>query len=452
MSRQVNRKLLVSVFNPQEAREAVLGGGRIIDSEDPRSALGNIKPRNIMSISSSVLGYRRNQEVQLSTNIGEDQLLFDRSERGLAIEKSPYEIAGKAAQAAIGVAYAMDTRVHPVNIIKVGVDGMQVDLAGEVLHEVVLTLRRTVQFANSQVMAVLFVQDLDLWEQRRTDDGVRNTLVGLREFFPAAEGDDGAFDLVDYAVGTLRGRDDKPLFTDPGQVDLGSLIDKEVLPHGTTSTHVRLNELFPHANFDLSSDASDRRTDEEVIKKMVDVAADAGADSIMLDTRIQTKASRISLLKLDSSPDLVDLAKYDKSGDGLPRAGVLTLKEIEFFVDYCHFRRIEANLAGSLQSYHAQQLWRLVPETDQMSTRGGSTAVVVNPAGGQGQDTRRDRATDRNLVRGLVAPEQGGCLNIPVSMKGVPSAEADIRVLLQKYPDLETFWVSPLGIQTPFNN
>lgn len=86
--RTMNRKLLVSVFNPQEAREAVLGGGRIIDSEDPRSALGNIKPQQIMAVSDAVLGFRRDLEVQLSTNIGEDQLLYDRSGTGAAIQKS----------------------------------------------------------------------------------------------------------------------------------------------------------------------------------------------------------------------------------------------------------------------------------------------------------------------------------------------------------------------------
>ena len=112
-----NRKLLCSVFNAQEAREAVLGGARIIDSEDPTSALGNIKPRHIMAVSDSVLDFQRNLEIQLSTNIGEDQLLFRRSETGEAIEKSPYEIAGKAAQAAIGVACSMGTRVHPANLV-----------------------------------------------------------------------------------------------------------------------------------------------------------------------------------------------------------------------------------------------------------------------------------------------------------------------------------------------
>jgi uncharacterized protein (UPF0264 family) len=73
--RNFNRKLLVSVFDAQEAREAVLGGARIVDSEDPKSALGNIKPRQIMTVSDAVLDFKRDLEVQLSTNIGEDQLL-----------------------------------------------------------------------------------------------------------------------------------------------------------------------------------------------------------------------------------------------------------------------------------------------------------------------------------------------------------------------------------------
>jgi hypothetical protein len=78
--RSFNRKLLVSVFNAQEAREAVLGDGRIIGSDDPKSALGNISPRHIMDFSDAVLDFHRDFEVQLSTNIGEDQLLFRRSQ------------------------------------------------------------------------------------------------------------------------------------------------------------------------------------------------------------------------------------------------------------------------------------------------------------------------------------------------------------------------------------
>ena len=92
---QYNRKLLVSVYNAQEAREAVLGGARIIDSEDPKSALGNISPRRIMDVSDAVLDFHRDLDVQLSTNIGEDQLLFRRSQSGQAIEKSRTRSRGK---------------------------------------------------------------------------------------------------------------------------------------------------------------------------------------------------------------------------------------------------------------------------------------------------------------------------------------------------------------------
>jgi uncharacterized protein (UPF0264 family) len=143
VDRSRNRKLLVSVFGPQEARDTVLGGARIVDSEDPRSALGNIKPQRIMDVSDAVLASKRGLEVQLSTNIGEDQLLYRRSENGQAIQKSPYEIAGKASQAALGVANAMGVRVHPSNLVKVGVDGMNVELVSEVLTEVAFTLKRS---------------------------------------------------------------------------------------------------------------------------------------------------------------------------------------------------------------------------------------------------------------------------------------------------------------------
>ena len=94
----------------------------------------------MLDISDAVLAYKRDFEGQISTNIGEDQLLFDRSEAGHAIQKSPYEIAGKASQAAIGVALAMGSAVSETNFVKVGVDGMRVDLLKEVISEVSSTL------------------------------------------------------------------------------------------------------------------------------------------------------------------------------------------------------------------------------------------------------------------------------------------------------------------------
>ncbi len=452
--RRKNQKLLVSVFNPQEAREAVLGGARIVDSEDPRSALGNIKPQQIMAISDTVLNYGRDLEVQLSTNIGEDQLLFDRSGSGQAIEKSPYEIAGKAAQAALGVAVSMGTRVHPCNIVKIGLDGMPLDILTGVLRECVQTLNRTEQFSHTQVMSVLFAQDLDLWEQRRTRPEVRRALVSLREFHPAAVAGPNlaAFDLVDYAVGTLRDEGGRALFTDPGQVDLESLIAKGVLPDGTRHTWVVLNELYPHARYGLTGDPRSRRTDREVIKNMVDATACAGADGIMLDTSILLKVARISLVATERSPEMIDFNSLDiDEATGLARQGVLSLDDVRFFVDYCHYRGVEANLAGSLMSYHAQQIWRLVPEADQVSTRGGASAVTTDPsAGGEvGEDSRRDRAIVRSLVRGLVPAEQDGYLWLPAEMKRT-ATEAG-RELLARYPGLAGHWADRHGRLTPFD-
>ena len=61
-----NQRLLISVFDAQEAREAILGGARVVDCEDPSGALGDISPRKVMSIADGVLGYQRDLEVQIS--------------------------------------------------------------------------------------------------------------------------------------------------------------------------------------------------------------------------------------------------------------------------------------------------------------------------------------------------------------------------------------------------
>lgn len=441
MSAQSNRKLLVSVFDAQEAREAVIGGGRIIDSEDPSSALGNIKPRQIMAISDAVLDYKRGFDVMLSTNIGEDQLLFDRSEDGRAIPKSAYEMAGKAAQAAIGVSCAMGTKVHDTSFVKVGLDGMDLPLFHTVLEEVVLTMKNTIEFNNTRVMSVLFVQDMDLWEERRKDWRTIETLIAIREYHPQ---DDGDVDLLDYAE----------YFETKEGIKVENLADlkkHEILPEDATSTKVVLNTLFSHSDVGLGKKGG-RRTDKEVIKAMVDATADAGAHAIMLDTRIQTKASRISLLDLSAEKNpaednLYDFSQFDDGGGSkLTRTGILSLEEVRFFVDYCHHRGIEANLAGSLQSYHAQQIWQLVPEADQVSTRGGSSGVRRNLTGddADGADTRVARVTKRSLVRGLVAPEDGGCFNLPSGMR--EQAEPMARELTQAY-GIEGFWVDPYGNQ-----
>ncbi len=454
-----NRKTLVSVFNPQEAREAVLGGARIVDSEDPRSALGNIKPYHIMQVSDAVLNYKRNEEVQLSTNIGEDQLLFKRSETGQAIEKSPYEISGKAAQAALGVATAMGTRVHPCNLVKVGLDGMKVQILGEVLEEVVNSLNKTEQFSHAQVMSVLFVQDLSLWEDRKQAKSIIDVLIGLREFYPCYESDDKKIDLLNYAVNTLRDRDSNILFTDKSQVSLGALIKRGVLQEGSNHAYIKLNELFPHYKYFNQINSSTKKTTKEVIKAMVDVTADSGADAIMLDTSVLSKVSGICLVDT-SSNGMIDLNQYDLNSEGTPVKGILSLEDIKYFVDYCHYRGIEANLAGSIQSYQAQQLWLLVPEIDQISTRGGASAVTKEPnSTTTGSDTRQFRVIKRNMVRGIVPPEHDGVLNIPVKFKSNSKAMNEIAKLKemlikerakQNLPELKSYFIDSFGEQTEF--
>lgn len=455
-----NRKLLVSVFNAQEAREAVLGGGRIIDSEDPKSALGNIKPRHIMDVSDAVLDFNRDLDVQLSTNIGEDQLLFRRSDSGTAIEKSPYEIAGKAAQAAIGVSASMGTRVHPVNLVKVGLDGMKVPMLKETLSEVVSTLKRTEDYSHSQVMSVLFVQDLDEWTRRK--DAARKVLVELREFSPAASPKhSGAFDLLtgDVCIKTLRDREGGYLFRDPSQLSLAALIRAGVLPTGADHAFVVSNELFPHADF-FPGLADGPRTGRAIIKAMVDATADSGANAIMLDTSILMKVCDVCLVDT-ACEDMVDFNRFYGT-TAARRQGILKLEDIRFFVDYCHFRGVCANVAGSLDSYQAQMLWVLVPELDQLSTRGSASGVSVDPSrpDSAGVDSRQHRVIYRSLVRGLAPPEHGGVLNLPVRLRGDKAAAPAIQALRNliatgrktlDLPELDSYWVAPNGAAEPMD-
>jgi uncharacterized protein (UPF0264 family) len=459
--RSLNRKLLVSVFNAQEAREAIIGGGRIIDSEDPKSALGNISPQHIMDISDTALDFHRDLDVQLSTNIGEDQLLFRRSQNGQAIEKSRYEIAGKAAQAALGVALSMGTRVHPVSFVKVGVDGMEVDKIGQVMSEVVSTLRRTEQLSHCQVMSVLFAQDLQLWQERKRNDAVRRVLVELREFSPSSENEPDAFDIAQYAVGTLRDpKSGQVLFTDGSQVSLSTLIQRGVLPPGSNGSFVRTNELFEHRKYFPQIAAGATRTSKAVIKAMVDVTADSGANAIMIDTSILSKVMNVCLIdtRSEGMTDINSLVVRN----GMVQQGILTLDDLRFFVEYCHYRGVAANVAGSIESYQAQQLWALIPELDQASTRGSASGVDRDPSNARpaGEDSRQHRVIKRSLVRGLAPPEHGGVLNFPEALKTVKGAMARVRELIAMLresrkasglPDLQAYWVDLYGQPTPID-
>ena len=213
------------------------------------------------------------------------------------------------------------------------------------------------------------------------------------------------------------------------------------------------NELFPHATF-FPGLIDGPRTTRAIIKAMVDATADSGAHAIMLDTSILMKVCDVCLVDT-AGPGMVDFnALYGV--DGLHRKGILTLGDIRFFVDYCHYRGVAANVAGSLDSFQAQMLWVLVPELDQLSTRGSASGVTTDPSrpGSAGHDTRQHRVIYRTLVRGLAPPEHGGVLNRPVRLRADLNAKArinELRTLIADHrrdlrlPDLVTCWVAPNG-------
>lgn len=192
---------------------------------------------------------------------------------------------------------------------------------------------------------------------------------------------------------------------------------------------------------------------------MIDVTADSGADAIMLDTSILSKVANICLVDTSSS-GMIDVNQYDSYDENIATRGILSLDEIIYFVDYCHYRGIEANIAGSIQSFQAQQLWVLVPEIDQMSTRGGASVISKQPNSTiMGSDTRQYRIIKRSMVSGIIPPEQGGILNIPLKFKTNGKAMSDITRLKdmlirerekQSLPKLKSYFVDSFGEQTEF--
>ncbi|MGY3839501.1 (5-formylfuran-3-yl)methyl phosphate synthase [Bacillus atrophaeus] len=370
-----NRRLLVSVFDPQEAREALIGGARIVDCEDPRTSLGNISPFKIMRISDSVLNYKKDLQVQLSTNIGEEQLLFDKGANGVAIQKFTNEIAGKAAQAALGVACAMGKNIHPVNIIKIGIDAMSIDLIEEVLLEVVQTIRRSI-FSYSQIVPVFFIRDINFWDERKTSERVIKELIALREFYLDSK---GAINLADFYTDAELAR---------------------ILPSDAKDTYVSLNEVYPYSNFGFSN------TPKEMLKQLIDLCAKVGVDGLMLDTSIQHKIIRVGLLKHFKNSEDKGLG-----GNEFPREGILTLDEVNFFCEYCHWKGIESYLAGSIQDYQAEVLWK-IDELDSIAVRGSASTAISDPSSTQKVgDSRHERRIKRELVNKLVPPEQRGDIN-----------------------------------------
>ena len=141
---------------------------------------------------------------------------------------------------------------------------------------------------------------------------------------------------------------------------------------------------------------------------MIDVTAEFGANAIMIDTSILLKVMNVGLIDTSGS-DMIDINSLIVR-DGMARRGILTLEDLRFFVQYCHYRGVTANLAGSIESYQAQQIWALIPELDQASARGAASGIDIAPSPSNatspsnapmpGADTRKRRVIKRSLVHG----------------------------------------------------
>lgn len=389
-----NQRLLISVFDSQEAREAILGGARVIDCEDPSGALGDISPQKVMTIADAVMGYKRDLEVQISTNIGENQLLFKRDEKGHAVQRFDNEIAGKASQAALGVAAAMGTDAHPVNIVKVGLDGMPRHIAFETLQEVVRTIHSSRYFRRSEVVAVFFAQNLTIWNERKTNKFVIRDLLLLREYVVDQNGDvdiDALFGNDPQTMAAIK----QKIGSDPDLFDV----------NGAVKSKVRLSELYnlvelgypevPGEDYKMS-----------YIYSAADLAADAGADGVMIDTRIHTKSAYMCCLNFETAGDV-----HPESG--LSRYGIYSLEDFATYARYCHQKNVEFWASGSIQPYQAQAVWGLDDGdahgiVDAMAVRSGASGpprIVPRPgASGTQIDNRGSRKIYRDLVAKYKAP------------------------------------------------
>lgn len=384
---QRNQRLLISVYDGQEAREAIVGGARVIDCEDPAGALGDISPRRVMQIADSVIAYKRNLEVQISTNIGENQMLFKRDDAGRAVQRFSNEIAGKASQAALGVAAAMGTDTHPVNIIKVGLDGMPRDIALATLQEVVQTVHSNPYFRRSEVVSVFFAQSLEEWAKRKQNKIVIRDLLLLREFIVDPKGDIDIAQLF---------KDDETARRAIWEAN-SSNTDLYAPGNQTPKSKVRLTDLHDTRLLGYKEHPPEdyRMT---FLYDLADLTAEAGADGVMIDTRIHSKVAYICCLDDGTSKE----PAHPESG--LKRKGIYSIKEFGTYAQYCHERSISFWASGSVMPYQAQLVWAEQNGIiDAMAVRSGATALPRTvPRPGAGGTTFNNRASKR-VYRDLVA-------------------------------------------------
>lgn len=364
--------LAVSVFNPEEVRAAVAGGADMIDCEDPRSDLGMFEPRVVTSAAFAIRQCETSKIIPTSANIGFSLQLVERQDRGMALPRSDIEIQAKAAQETLGLAAAMDVGDSRPNIIKFEVDGLRKEQIGPLVTAVKNAIAGSYRYQNHRAIGSFLVIDGDEWARRKTDSRVIRPLLDLGQFY----------------------------FTPTGSIDLSKYYEaekvkkfQERVSSGSTIGYstVELIDPFDPASLAMPADL------EERMRTYVDLISQAGADGVLIDTPMQAKCSRICLVKHEKN--ITD----NGGGQKLPRYGIFDVKMLKRFADYCAYKNVEAWLAGSIQSYHAQVLGK-IDSLDVVLCRDSASDVVKSPydSSVSQSDERNDRRITREKVELMV--------------------------------------------------
>jgi uncharacterized protein (UPF0264 family) len=334
------RRLLVSLFNPEEVRAAAAGGADIIDCEDARAKVGMFKPRTIGNIAFAVRQNDGSGRLRISANIGFDLTLYQKGPGGRAIARSLEEVQAKAAQEALGIAAAMDTGDHRPNIVKCGVDGLPKAWITPVVQAVKSALSESFRFQDYQVVCGILETHLPAWNARKTDPTVIKNLVKVGQFH----------------------------FDPDGPIDISKHLDKDeakaFMDGVTDDPHARLIEPYAFGALGWPDKPKDRMT------MLCDAIASGGGDGVMIDTHVSAKMAGISLVRLADNPtkavELKDLAV---------KIGVFDIPFLRWFSEYCAYHFMECWLAGSINAAHAAELAKL-EHVDVVLNRGTSSETL----------------------------------------------------------------------------
>lgn len=374
------RRLLVSLFNPEEVRAAVAGGADVIDCEDATAKVGMFRPRTIGDIAFAVRQNDRAGRVRISANIGFELRLYQTDGKGRAVARSLDEVKAKAGQEALGIAAAMDTGDHRPNIVKCGVDGLPRAWIRPVVEAAKQALAQSYRYQDHQLVVGVLETHAAAWNARKGNNDVIGRLAKVAQF---VFDPDGPIDVTDYL----------------------SVAESTALMSGVTD-NPRASLVEPSDPEALGWPTSAR----ERLKMVADEVRAAGGDGVMVDTPVSAKMAGIALVRHGDDVLEVQLA------DPAVRAGVFDLPTLTWFSEYCAYNFLETWLAGSINTQDAAALAKL-EHVDVVLNRGTSSEDVrkLYPTLAAGGDfdglqdarfTRRIRASNvAGMAKQVAAPE-----------------------------------------------